>query len=104
MSEESVKTETGLNVTTLNRLVYEHNKGKMTTLDAKDTVALILETISDALAKDGRVALHGFGVFKVKDRKAGVRRNPKTGEPVQVPAKRALSFKAASTLIKRLNS
>lgn len=40
----------------------------------------------------------GFGTFQVKDRKARVGRNPRTGDPIQIPASRTVTFKPAAAL------
>jgi len=50
------------------------------------------------LKKGEEVSVAGFGIFAVKDRAARVARNPKTGEPVNVPAKRVPKFKPAKAL------
>jgi integration host factor subunit beta len=49
------------------------------------------------------VELRGFGVFTVKQRKARVGRNPRTGEPVPVDATRCPSFRTSRMLHWRLN-
>lgn len=46
----------------------------------------------------GVVRVDGFGTFKVAERAAREAKNPKTGEMVKVPAKKAVVFKAASAL------
>jgi len=45
-----------------------------------------------------KVALTPFGQFRIRDRAARIARNPQTGEPVNVPAKRVLRFTAGRTL------
>jgi nucleoid DNA-binding protein len=49
-----------------------------------------------------RVDLRGFGSFVVKDKKAREGRNPKTGETIQIAARRAAAFKASKELSDRL--
>lgn len=61
-------------------------------------VAAVFSAISDALARDEPVTLAGFGKFVVRSRAARRGRNPKTGEPVVIPASRVPSFKAAKAL------
>ncbi|MDH2425805.1 HU family DNA-binding protein [Sphaerisporangium sp. TRM90804] len=60
-------------------------------------LAAILGTIQSAVASGEPVELIGFGTFKRADRKARKARNPQTGEPITVPARRAPAFKAGAT-------
>lgn len=71
--------------------------------DVERIVATIFEEITAALARGDRVELRGFGAFSVKERGARLGRNPRTGEPVPVPAKRVPFFKAGKELRERLN-
>jgi integration host factor subunit beta len=71
----------------------------------KDTgmiVNLILENISNSLVRGDKVELRGFGSFKVKTRRARAARNPRTGEAVQVPAKRVPFFKISNEIKARM--
>lgn len=58
--------------------------------------------IADELAAGGDVALMGFGVFEARPVAARQHRNPKTGEPVTVPAHRRPAFRAGSGLKARV--
>ncbi|MEM9724425.1 MAG: integration host factor subunit beta [Pseudomonadota bacterium] len=71
--------------------------------DVDAAVSKILTTVSDALARGDRVELRGFGAFSVKHRDSRMARNPRTGDEVPVPAKRAAHFKAGKELRERLN-
>ncbi len=66
-------------------------------------VNVILDEIGDALARGDRVELRGFGAFSVRKREARRGRNPRTGEPVKVPAKAVPFFKAGKELRARVN-
>jgi DNA-binding protein HU-beta len=57
-----------------------------------------VEATTNALKNGDKVALVGFGTFSVSKRKARTARNPRTGEPIEVPAKRAPKFKAGRDL------
>jgi DNA-binding protein HU-beta len=57
-----------------------------------------VESVTTALKKGERVALVGFGTFSVAKRKARTARNPRTGETIQVPARKAAKFKAGREL------
>lgn len=77
-----------------------------TGLNRRDTVTivnLIMENIGRALATGDKVELRGFGSFKVKSRRSRLARNPRTGDSVDVPAKRVPYFKASNELKDRLN-
>ena len=71
--------------------------------DVEKIVETIFDEITDALAQGDRVELRGFGAFSVKHRDARVGRNPRTGEAVQVAAKRLPFFKTGKALRERLN-
>ncbi|MBV8299469.1 MAG: HU family DNA-binding protein [Candidatus Eremiobacteraeota bacterium] len=58
----------------------------------------ILDRITQVLKSGDKVQLTPFGQFKIRDRAARVARNPQTGEPVNVPAKRVLKFTAGRSL------
>jgi len=58
----------------------------------------ILEKMTEVLRSGDKVALPPFGQFRVRDRAARIARNPQTGEPVKVPARRVLRFTAARPL------
>lgn len=66
--------------------------------DAERVVNAALEQISAALASGDKVQLSGFGIFEVKDREARVGRNPRTKEPVEIPATRTPVFKPSKLL------
>lgn len=57
-----------------------------------------LEQIVSALCSGVDVDLYAFGKFVVKDAKERQSRNPRTGEPVTVPASRKVTFKPSSVL------
>lgn len=65
---------------------------------AVDFIEAMLEKITDVLKSGDKVQLTPFGQFKVRDRAARIARNPKTGEPIKVPAKRVLKFIAGRVL------
>jgi integration host factor subunit beta len=71
--------------------------------DVERVVDTILEEISAALERGDRVELRGFGAFSARARGGRVGRNPRTGDSVQVPPKRAPFFKAGKGLRERMN-
>ena len=72
--------------------------------EAERVVEVMLGSIGKALADGHRVELRGFGSFLVKQRKARKGRNPRTGEMIEIKAKRLLSFRASRMLRRDLNS
>lgn len=71
--------------------------------DVELAVKLILDRISLALAKQDRVEIRGFGSFALHNRPARVGRNPKTGDPVKIPAKHVPHFKPGKEMRERVN-
>ncbi len=57
-----------------------------------------VDSVTSALKKGDRVSLVGFGTFSVAKRKARIARNPRTGEKINVPARKAPKFKAGREL------
>ncbi|PZU08179.1 integration host factor subunit beta [Sphingomonas sp.] len=66
-------------------------------------VTCIFDAITSRLAAGGRVELRGFGTFTTRARDARTGRNPRTGEPVAVDAKRVPYFKPGKEMRARLN-
>lgn len=71
--------------------------------DVEKIVDTVFDEISDALANGDRVELRGFGAFSIKHRDARTGRNPRTGETVEVEAKRLPFFKTGKALREKLN-
>jgi DNA-binding protein HU-beta len=60
----------------------------------------IIGTVTKTLKKGNSVALAGFGTFSVAKRKARTGRNPQTGRPIKIAAKKVAKFKAGAKLAK----
>jgi integration host factor subunit beta len=71
--------------------------------DVERIINTVFDKIVDALGNGDRVELRGFGAFSVKERQSREGRNPRTGESVQVEAKRVPFFKTGKELRERLN-
>src|SRR5471030_359342 len=67
---------------------------------ASRSVKALVKTIREALRVGDKVSLSGLGTFFVKSRKARKGRNPKTGETIQIPVGRKVSFKPSFSLKK----
>ena len=76
---------------------------ELTTHDVETIVTTFFDEITDRLAENGRVELRGFGAFSTRARDARVGRNPRTGETVDVEAKRVPYFKPGKEMRARLN-
>lgn len=70
----------------------------MTKKDSEKAVETALDAIIEKLASGEKVQLVGFGAFEVKERKARMGRNPKTGEETEIKASRVASFKVGKVL------
>ena len=76
----------------------------VTNKEAELYFAAFLDSIMENLNVDGRVVFNGFGSFKVKEYKARVAKNPITGELMQLPIRRKISFKPGKELRERVNA
>ena len=72
--------------------------------EVEKIVDAVLGEIGKALRSGERVDLRGFGSFTVKDKKARQGRNPKTGEAIQIAARKAATFKPSKELSDKLVS
>ena len=71
--------------------------------DVEQVVDIFFDEISGRLAEGGRVELRGFGAFSTRARDARQGRNPRTGETVQVEAKRVPYFRPGKEMRRVLN-
>ena len=69
------------------------NDTNVAQIDVKKVVQRTLDVIVESLERSETVELRNFGVFKVKNRRGRLGRNPRTGEEVQVPEKKVVVFK-----------
>jgi len=77
-------------------------KAKISKKAANVAINTFVSATTNALKRGERVALVGFGTFSVAKRKARTARNPRTGETINVPARRAPKFKAGRELKKAI--
>lgn len=73
-------------------------RGEFTKADADAALKAVQGAIAAALVNGDKITLPGFGTFKVVETAARVGRNPKTGEPVEIPAKRKIKFNPTQAL------
>ncbi len=78
-------------------------KADLSKSKAAEAVDAIIDTIKGSLKKGDAVRLVGFGTFKVARRSATTGRNPRTGEPIKIPASKQPKFKAGKELKAAVN-
>ena len=76
---------------------------ELTRKDSEVIVDTLFESVIKALKTGDKLEVRGFGSFRVRQRNARVGRNPKTGEKVEVPAKRVPYFKPSKELKDLIN-
>lgn len=89
------------------RLAESYATKLRTQLSAKDidqSVKIIVDTMTNALAKGQRIEIRGFGSFDLNYRPARKGRNPKTGEQVEVAEKYVPHFKAGKELREKVDA
>jgi integration host factor subunit alpha len=71
--------------------------------EAADLVELIFENIKEELCKGGSLKISGFGKFRVRAKKERQGRNPQTGEPMMISARKVLTFTPSRILRDGIN-
>ena len=79
-------------------------KAELSKKDSEKALTAVVLAITDALTNGDKVQLVGFGTFEVRDRKEKESKNPRTGETIVVPAKKAPAFKAGKALKDAVNA
>ncbi len=80
-------------------LIAEVSRVVGTRTEAKAAVDKLFEAMRRALRDGDKVVVQGFGSFHVVMRKSKPARNPRTGEPVQIPPRRRVKFKMGKELL-----
>lgn len=73
-------------------------KAGISKVDAKKALDAFVETVKEALSKDDKISLVGFGAFSVSERAARTGINPATKQKIQIAAKKVAKFKAGAEL------
>ena len=76
----------------------------MSKADAGRAVDAVVSSVTSTLSNGGSVSLVGFGTFLVSNRAATTGRNPRTGESIQIPAKKVPKFRAGKVLKNTVNN
>lgn len=76
--------------------------GQMPRAAARRALDRVLSIMTSAMKNGEKVTISGFGSFRVVDRAAQKGRNPQTGKPITIPARRVVKFKPARKLAERV--
>lgn len=79
------------------------DKSGLSQADAKAALDALIESVTEGLADGDRISLVGFGSWSVEQRDARTGRNPRTGEAIQIAAKKVIKFKAGAALNNAVN-
>jgi len=82
--------------------VYE-KVGGFSKKEAAEIVEAVFDTMKEVLAKGEKIKISGFGNFVVRAKRERIGRNPQTGAPIPISARRVLTFKASQVLKGILN-
>ncbi|MBW2403136.1 MAG: integration host factor subunit alpha [Deltaproteobacteria bacterium] len=77
--------------------VYE-KVGGFSKKEAAEVVEAVFDTMKDVLAEGEKIKISGFGNFVVRAKKERIGRNPQTGAPIPISARRVLTFKPSQVL------
>jgi len=78
-------------------------EAKTTKVQARVALDSILTSVTKTLKKGGRISLVGFGTFSVSKRNARIGRNPRTGETLEIKAKKVARFRPGKALAEAVN-
>ncbi|MDD9934098.1 MAG: integration host factor subunit alpha [Myxococcales bacterium] len=82
--------------------VYE-KVGGFSKKESAEVVEAVFDTMKETLAQGDKVKISGFGNFVVREKKERIGRNPQTGEPIPISARKVLTFKPSQVLKNVLN-
>ncbi len=91
------------NITKAELLDRVASESGATKKDVEEVLGAFFDTAVAAAKNGDKVSWPGFGSFEGIKKKASTGRNPQTGAPVKIPARKALKFKASSTMREQLN-
>ncbi|BED93059.1 MAG: HU family DNA-binding protein [Candidatus Paraimprobicoccus trichonymphae] len=78
-------------------------KSGLTKKDSESALTSFVEAISEALAQDDKVQIIGFGTFERRKREKRTGRDPRSGEPIEIPASNIPAFRAGKTFKDAVN-
>ena len=71
--------------------------------EVEDYISTVLDCVKQGVIKDGKVVIRGFGCFHARNKTKRAGRNPKTGEPAVITARRVVKFKAYDPFKQQVN-
>jgi integration host factor subunit alpha len=77
--------------------------GGLSLKESAELVDLVFETMKEALGQGKKLKVSGFGNFVLRDKRQRLGRNPQTGQPTDISARRVLTFKASPVVRRVLN-
>lgn len=77
--------------------------GRLTATQAKEAVEVVFETLKETLERGENLKISSFGNFNLRDKHSRLGRNPKTGEPMDISARRVVTFKPSPILREKMN-
>jgi len=87
----------------MNKTQFIAAVSKKAGVDSKAVVNAAIAVIEEALKKDEKVQITGFGTFEARKRKARKGKNPRTGEAIKIKASKSASFKPGQSLKVAIN-
>lgn len=81
-----------------------HREVGLTRQDCAGLVERSLDLVAEALERGEDVKLSGFGVFEIREKRARLGRNPKTGAPAAIVPRRVISFRASQSMKARVEA
>lgn len=92
----------GNTIKKLDLVNHLHDTLGLNKVESKELVEAFFQEIKQSLKNNEDVKISGFGSFKILNKKERPGRNPKTGEPVTISARKVVTFKASQKLRKRI--
>ncbi len=78
--------------------VVDCGEGDILRREAGEMVEAVFGIMKETLGKGQKLKISGFGGFMIRDKKRRIGRNPKTGDPIIIKARRGLTFKSSPVL------
>ena len=91
-------------ITKLDLANHLHEKIGLNKVESKELVEVFFDEIKRSLINNEEVKISGFGNFKTLNKKERPGRNPKTGEPAIISARKVVTFKAGQKLRKKMSN
>lgn len=80
-----------------------HSTPRLTATQAKEAVEVVFETLKETLERGESLKISSFGNFTLRDKRPRVGRNPMTGKPIEISARRVVTFRPSPILKDKMN-